>query len=75
MHACRTRRLIRYVADKAGCSVTAVELQGDLNAIATVLTQRCGLENQVTHWEGNILEVDVDEVRVPWGFALRARLL
>ena len=40
----------------------AVELQGDLNSIATVLTQRCGLEDRVTHVEGNILEVDVDKV-------------
>ena len=39
----------RYLADRYGCRVTAVELQSELNAIAEDLTRRSGLAGLVTH--------------------------
>lgn len=44
----------RYLADRAGCHVTAVELQPDLDAAATELTARCGLADRVAHVCGDI---------------------
>src|SRR3954463_15261185 len=38
----------RYLAYSFGCSVTALELQPELNAIAVDLTRRCGLAGQVS---------------------------
>lgn len=45
----------RYIADKTGVRVTALELQPDLDAVARDLTARCGLAARVTHVCGNIL--------------------
>ena len=45
----------RYLAWLTGCRVVALELQRDLNETAKFLTERCGLESQVTHVEGDIL--------------------
>ncbi|MDD5567610.1 MAG: methyltransferase domain-containing protein [Candidatus Omnitrophica bacterium] len=50
----------RYLAEKAGCRVTAVELQPDLNQIASSLTKRCGLSGLVEHFCGDILEFPED---------------
>ena len=44
----------RYFADRAGCQVTAVELQADLDAAAAELTARCGLAARVEHVCGDI---------------------
>lgn len=45
----------RYIADRTGASVTALELQPDLNDTAEALTERCGLGGQVTHVAGDVL--------------------
>jgi cyclopropane fatty-acyl-phospholipid synthase-like methyltransferase len=39
----------RYLAYHFGCHVTALKLQPALSAIAVDLTQRCGLDKNVTH--------------------------
>ncbi|HEY7748059.1 MAG TPA: methyltransferase domain-containing protein [Aestuariivirgaceae bacterium] len=46
----------RYVADRAGCRVTALELQPDLHRTAEDLSRRCGLSEKVRHACGNILD-------------------
>jgi sarcosine/dimethylglycine N-methyltransferase len=45
----------RYLAHTYGCSVTALELQPELNAIAVDLTRRCGLAGRVSHVCGDAL--------------------
>lgn len=45
----------RYLAHTYGCSVTALELQPELNAIAADLTRRCGLADRVSHVCGDAL--------------------
>ncbi|MDD5116534.1 MAG: methyltransferase domain-containing protein [Candidatus Omnitrophica bacterium] len=50
----------RYLAEKTGCHVTAVEIQPDLNQIASSLTKRCGLSGLVEHSCGDILEFPED---------------
>jgi SAM-dependent methyltransferase len=45
----------RYIADKSGAKVTALELQADLNETARELTIRCGLDHLVEHQNGDIL--------------------
>lgn len=45
----------RYIADRIGCRVTALELQEDLHATARSLTARCGLEGRVEHLRGDVL--------------------
>lgn len=45
----------RYLANTIGCHVTALELQGDLHAVASRLTARCGLGQHITHVCGNAL--------------------
>jgi cyclopropane fatty-acyl-phospholipid synthase-like methyltransferase len=45
----------RYLAHAAGCEMTAMELQDDLNQTAKVLTERCGLGGKVRHVCGDIL--------------------
>ena len=45
----------RYLADKTGCHVTALELQEDLHQIGSSLTERCGLSDLVEHQCGDIL--------------------
>lgn len=46
----------RYLAEKTGCHVTALEIQPDLHAIACSLTEQCGLSGSVEHLCGDILE-------------------
>jgi cyclopropane fatty-acyl-phospholipid synthase-like methyltransferase len=48
----------RYIADRTGARVTALELQPDLNITASSLTDRCGLTGRVEHRHGNILDGD-----------------
>lgn len=45
----------RYMADRSGTAVTALELQADLHATATELTTRCRLDHLVKHELGDIL--------------------
>ncbi len=45
----------RYMADKTGCRVTAIELQSDLDDVARSLTARCGLAGRVEHLCGDVL--------------------
>ena len=45
----------RYVANKTGAKVTALELQPDQNKLALDLTRRCGLSEKVIHVCGNFL--------------------
>jgi len=51
----------RYIAERTGCRVTALELQSDLNALAKDLTRRCGLSERVTHVCGDVLDGLLDE--------------
>jgi cyclopropane fatty-acyl-phospholipid synthase-like methyltransferase len=51
----------RYLADKTGCHVTALELQEELNQIGSSLTERCGLSDLVEHRWGNILDFSEDD--------------
>lgn len=46
----------RYIAEKTGAHVTALELQTDLSELAAHLTQRCGLSHLVEHRTGDILD-------------------
>ena len=46
----------RYVADRLGARVTALEMQPDLDLVARDLTARCGLSALVTHECGDILD-------------------
>ena len=50
----------RYVAERTGCHVTALELQPDQNELAQDLTRRCGLSGQVTHLCGDALDGPLD---------------
>ena len=45
----------RYIANKTGANVTALELQPDQNELALDLTRRCGLSEKVIHVCGNFL--------------------
>ena len=45
----------RYLADRTGCSVTALELQPELHEAGRRLTSRSGLADRVEHLEGDIL--------------------
>ena len=45
----------RYIANKTGVTVVALELQTDQNKVALDLTERCGLSNKVRHICGDIL--------------------
>jgi len=45
----------RYMAQRTGCHVTALELQADIDGIARSLTGRCGLADRVTHRCGDVL--------------------
>ena len=53
----------RYIAHRAGCLVTALEIQPDLNITAAALTERCGLGDRVEHVCGDILEWSGDSDR------------
>ena len=46
----------RYLAHTAGCHMTALELQPDLNETAAMLTSRCRLRDRVYHLCGDILD-------------------
>ena len=45
----------RFLAHTTGCHVTALELQAKVHALATDLTQRCGLDGRVLHVCGDAL--------------------
>jgi cyclopropane fatty-acyl-phospholipid synthase-like methyltransferase len=45
----------RYIADRSGVAVTALELQQDLHETALALTNRCGLNHVVSHVCGDML--------------------
>ena len=45
----------RYIANKTGANIVALELQSDQNKIALDLTQRCGLSKKVEHVCGDFL--------------------
>ena len=46
----------RYLADRTGCSVRAVELQPDMSEVAASLTARCGLSGHIEHVCDDALE-------------------
>jgi cyclopropane fatty-acyl-phospholipid synthase-like methyltransferase len=46
----------RHIAAKTGATVTALELQPDLHALAQDLTRRCGLSDRVEHVCANVLD-------------------
>ena len=46
----------RIIAQRVGCTVTALELQPDVHEVALRLSARCGLEHLVRHRRGDILE-------------------
>ena len=48
----------RYIANKTGAKITAIELQSDQNQLANSLTKKCGLSNKVNHICGDILDYD-----------------
>ena len=50
----------RYIANKTGANVIALELQADQNEIALDLTERCGLSKNVKHVCGDFLTYDWD---------------
>ncbi|CAH0493818.1 unnamed protein product [Peronospora farinosa] len=49
----------RLLAHRSGCKVDALELQPDLSDAGRELTRRCGLDEQVTHLDGDFLELPV----------------
>jgi cyclopropane fatty-acyl-phospholipid synthase-like methyltransferase len=51
----------RYIANRTKSRVTALELQPDLNATGTELTQRCGLDHLVSHVKGDVLAGDAGQ--------------
>ena len=53
----------RYIADKTGAKITAIELQADQNDLAINLTKKCGLSNQVSHICGDILNYNFQNQR------------
>lgn len=46
----------RYLADRVGCTVTALELQPELHEAGRRLTERSGMVDQVSHVNGDILD-------------------
>ena len=49
----------RYMAQRTGCHVTALELQADIDGVARSLTGRCGLADRVTHLCGDVLTAEL----------------
>ncbi|MEM6375164.1 MAG: methyltransferase domain-containing protein [Pseudomonadota bacterium] len=49
----------RYIAEKTGAHVTAVELQDDYDDVARNLTSRAGFAHSVTHLNADFLQVDL----------------
>ena len=45
----------RYLAQTVGCQVTALDIQPEMQAIASELTTRCGLASRVAHVCGDAL--------------------
>ncbi len=64
----------RFIASRAGCKVTALELQPDLHEVASRLTERCGLAHLVRHRCGDVLEGPVPPGRFDALFAWLAFL-
>jgi len=50
----------RYIANKTGAEITAIELQPDQNNLAKDLTKKCELSNKVNHICGDILDYDFE---------------
>ena len=48
----------RYLADKGGIAMTALELQPDQHALALHLSERCGLADRIDHRCGDFLEAE-----------------
>lgn len=46
----------RYLADRTGARVVALELQQDLHQTGADLTRRCGLDHLVRHVRGDVLD-------------------
>ncbi len=46
----------RFLADRSGCHVTALELQADMNEFAEGLTRSCGLNDLIKHQCGDVLD-------------------
>lgn len=44
----------RYLADRTGANVTALEIQQDLHTVGASLTARCGLAGRVAHLYGDV---------------------
>ena len=51
----------RFLAHTIGCHVSALELQPKLHALASSLTERCGLGERVTHLCGDALDYPLSE--------------
>ena len=58
----------RYLANKTGCLVTAIELQDDLHKEAENLTQRCNLQQKLKHITGDFLQMDLGGYSYQWDF-------
>ena len=59
----------RYLAHTTGCHVTAIEIQADLNKVASDLTERTGLSDKVTHVCSDFLETQATpdyDIIVSW---------
>ncbi len=46
----------RHMAASTNCRITALELQPDLNETARGLTARCGLDTNISHLNGDVLD-------------------
>ena len=53
----------RYIAQKTGANVTALELQNDHHKVGIELSKRCGLDNNVEHICGDFLTYDFKDNR------------
>lgn len=51
----------RHIAATTGAKVIALELQPDLNELATDLTRRCGLSDHIQHVCADVLEYAADD--------------
>ena len=52
----------RWLAHRAGASVTTVEMQADYDAIGRSLTRRTGLDDRVTHVNADFLDFEPEPV-------------
>ena len=53
----------RYIAEKTGAKVSALELQEDHHLVGQELTKRCGLEKNVEHLCGDFLTYDFQKAK------------